>query len=242
MISRHGLVVTSSSMDRISVLASDVASAEKVVGVLAGQDELDGTTLPDYFEPGAKLEKPLKIGVIEDLADSKVLASLKKSGHRVDKLALPMQEYALAAYQVISAAETCSNLMRYDGIRYGYHDKKAKTLDQVYTMNRSIGFSLENKKRIMLGNYVLSSENYEPYFLKAQKARTLVIQGFGKAFNKFDVLLCPTATKPDNATSALISLAGLPAISLGGVQIIGPRKSDSLLLALAKEIEKGGSK
>ncbi|MCL2869672.1 HAD-IA family hydrolase [Candidatus Saccharibacteria bacterium] len=219
--------------------------------------------------------KKFKIGVIKECINDKVddgvakqvqqvIQKLKKQGHTVEEVSLPMYKYALAIYYIVVPAEVCSNLGRYDGIRYGYFDDSAKTLDQVYGTNRNIGFMPENKRRIMIGNYVLSSGFFDAYYLKAQKARTLLIQDFNKAFAKFDALISPVSPTPafklgsktndpvqmylEDIMSVPASLAGLPAYSIPagktsaglpvGVQIIGQKKADSLLFELAKEIEK----
>ena len=276
MVSRFGVVAMASSTDSMGVMAGNVTDAEMVMDIMAGQDERDGTTWPDYFEPSEKLTKPLKIGVISECVNDKVdpkvtkqvdqvIKDLKSKGHKIETVSLPMYKYALAIYYVVSPAEVCSNLGRFDGIRYGYFDKNAKTLDQVYGINRNEGFMPENKRRIMIGNYVLSSGFFDAYYLKAQRARTLLIQDFDKAFAEFDALISPVSPNPafklgsktndpiqmylEDIMSVPASLAGLPAYSIPagktdeglpvGVQIIGQKKADSLLFALAKEIEQG---
>ena len=161
-------------------------------------------------------------------------------------------------------AEVSSNLARYDGVRYGLRSKNAKSLDEVYGLSRDEGFEAENKRRIMIGSYVLSSGFYDAYYQKAQKARTLLIAEYEKLFETCDVLLTPTAptaafkigANTDDPVKMYLadimtvpaSLAGLPAINVPagktaeglpiGAQLIGPQKSDELLLQLAGEGEK----
>ena len=188
---------------------------------------------------------------------------MKTKGHTVEEVSLPMVKYALGIYYIVVPAEISSNLGRYDGIRYGAR-AEASSLGEVYGLSRDQGFMPENKRRIMIGSYVLSSGFFDAYYLQAQKARTLLINEFNKIFESFDVIVGPVAPTPafklgENTEDPVkmyladimtvpASLAGLPAVSVPagvtneglpvGVQLIGPRKSDALLLALAKEGEK----
>ena len=174
-----------------------------------------------------------------------------------------MAKYALAIYYIVVPAELSSNLARFDGIRYGVRNKEAGNIDDVYGMSRNDGFMPENKRRIMIGSYVLSSGFYDAYYLKAQKARTLLINEFNKLFEDCDYLLCPTAPTPAfklgentddplkmylaDAMTVPPSLAGLPAISVPngtdknglpiGAQLIGQMKDDAGLLNFAESVE-----
>lgn len=271
-VSRYGVVAMASSTDTIGCFATNAADAELVMGIMAGKDERDMTTLPDFFSPAAQTEK-LKIGVIKesmtDDVDTEVreqvnsyIESLKAAGHMVEEVSMPMLKYALAIYYIVVPAEISSNLARYDGVRYG---KRADTNDltSLYGLSRDQGFEAENKRRIMIGSYVLSSGFFDAYYLQAQKARTLLINEYNELFKTFDVLVSPVAPTPafkigENAEDPVKmyladvmtvppSLAGLPAISVPvgktaqglpvGVQLIGARRSDAKLLALAKAQE-----
>lgn len=272
-VSRFGVVAMASSTDTIGVLADSVTDAELVMDILTGKDERDMTTLPDFFVPGSG-NKPQKIGVIKEFmsedADEDVRVATKAyveklaaSGYEITEVSLPMLAYALAIYYIVVPAEISSNLGRYDGIRYGARAAEAQSLSEVYGISREQGFMTENKRRIMIGSYVLSSGFFDAYYLKAQKARTLLIEEFNKVFEDVDVLVGPVAPTPafklgENTTDPVkmyladimtvpASLAGLPALSVPagtsrmglpiGVQLIGPRRSDAALLALAKESE-----
>jgi len=173
-----------------------------------------------------------------------------------------MVKYALAIYYIVVPAEISSNLGRYDGIRYGTR-AEAQTLGEVYGLSRDHGFMPENKRRIMIGSYVLSSGFFDAYYLQAQKARTLLINEFNKVFESFDLIIGPVAPTPafklgENTADPVqmyladimtvpASLAGLPAVSVPagkteaglpvGVQLIGPRQSDATLIAVAKRGE-----
>ena len=272
MVSRFGVVAMASSTDTIGVLSSSVADAELVMGILAGQDSRDMTTLPDFFAPEATIT-PKRIAVIEEFMTDDVdpqvraliqkqIEDLRNAGHTVETVSLPLLKYALAIYYIVVPAEVSSNLGRYDGIRYG-NRADAATLGDVYGQSRNQGFVPENKRRIMIGSYVLSSGYFDAYYLQAQKARTLLINQFNEAFESYDALIGPVAPTPAfrlgesthepvkmylaDIMTVPASLAGLPALSVPagvtaeglpvGLQIIGPRQSDAMLLALAKRGE-----
>jgi aspartyl-tRNA(Asn)/glutamyl-tRNA(Gln) amidotransferase subunit A len=188
---------------------------------------------------------------------------LKAAGHTVEEISMPIVKYALAMYYIIVPAEVSSNLARYDGIRYGYRAEGATTLAELYGRTRDEGFMTENKRRIMIGSYVLSSGYFDAYYQQAQKARTLLINAYNDLFKTYDMLIGPVTPTPafgigenvDDPVKMYLadimtvppSLAGLPAISVPagvnqgglpiGVQLIGARRSDAKLLALAREME-----
>lgn len=274
MSSRYGVVAMASSTDVMGCFAKTADDVALVISIMAGRDERDMTTLPDYFEIKNSVKSGLKIGVIAetmgesvDMAVSRVtndyIAKLRTAGHTVDEVNVPLAPLALAMYYIIVPAEVSSNLARYDGIRYGVRAEGAKTLAEVYGHSRANGFMLENKRRIMIGSYVLSSGFFDAYYQQAQKARTLLINQFNELFTQYDFLLTPTAPTPafgvgDNVDDPVkmyladvmtvpASLAGLPALNVPagiseaglpiGVQLIGPMKSDAELLALASSME-----
>ncbi len=217
----------------------------------------------------------IKIGIIKDFDNDKVdpeirdalkhkVDSLSKRGYEIVELEMPALKYALAAYYIIVPAEVASNLSRYDGVRYGFRSKKATDLDSLYERSRSEGFMPENKRRIMIGNFVLSSGFYDAYFLKAAKARTLIIEEYKKAFEKCDFILTPVAPNPafklgekvndpvamylEDVMSVPLNLAGLPGLTIPagktknglpiGLQLVGPRRSDKSLIQFVEEINK----
>ncbi len=271
-VSRYGVVAMASSTDTIGCFTTTAVDAELVMDIMAGRDDKDMTTLPDFFAP---LETPesLKIGMIREFmtddVDNEVRARvneyterMKSTGHTVEEVSLPMLKYALAMYYIIVPAEISSNLARYDGVRYGRR-AEANNLSELYGKSRDEGFVAENKRRIMIGSYVLSSGYFDAYYLQAQKARTLLINEFNELFSRYDVLVGPVAPTPafklgENTADPVkmyladimtvpASLAGLPAISVPagttadglpvGVQLIGRRRDDAKLLALAKSMK-----
>jgi len=271
-VSRYGVVAMASSTDTIGVLTSNTHDATLVMDIMSGQDTKDMTTLPDFFTP-AKLEGKKRIGVIKEAMTDDVdadvrnvtndyIEKLRAAGHEVEEVSLSLLKYALAVYYIVVPAEISSNLGRYDGIRYG-HRAQATRLTELYGSSRDEGFMTENKRRIMIGSYVLSSGFFDAYYLQAQKVRTLLINEFNDLFETFDVLVAPVAPTPafkigENASDPIkmyladvmtvpASLAGLPAMSVPagvnqqglpiGVQLIGKRKDDAVLLALAESME-----
>lgn len=273
-VSRYGVVAMASSTDTIGCFAKNVADAELVMQVMSGHDVNDMTTLPDFFMIQQEVIAKQKIGIIREFmsddVDEEVRArtneyveKLRAAGHEVEEVSMPMVKHALAMYYIIVPAEISSNLGRYDGIRYGFRSEGAQTLAELYGKTRDEGFVTENKRRIMIGSYVLSSGFFDAYYQQAQKARTLLINAYNELFETYDVLIGPVAPTPafglgENTTDPVKmyladimtvppSLAGLPAMSIPagvsaaglpiGVQLIGQRKSDAALLALARSVE-----
>lgn len=273
-VSRYGVVAMASSTDTIGCFTKDVADAELVMDIMSGRDTNDMTTLPDFFTPLDTTKSNQKIGIIkESMSDdvdeevrertNEYVEKLRAAGHEVEEVSLPMLQYALAMYYIIVPAEISSNLARYDGIRYGHRAEGVKTLAELYGRTRDEGFVTENKRRIMIGSYVLSSGYFDAYYQQAQKARTLLINAYEELFNSYDALITPVAPTPafglgENTADPVKmyladimtvppSLAGLPAMSIPagvnrtglpiGVQLIGQRRSDAQLLALARSVE-----
>ena len=272
--SRYGVVAMASSTDTMGCFAKSADDIALVTSVMAGRDPRDMTTLPDYFEVQHDVPKNLKIGMIRETmtadVDTDVRAAvnnyadrLRAAGHTVEMVAMPSIKHALAIYYIVVPAEISSNLARYDGVRYGRRAEGVKTLAELYGRSRGEGFVTENKRRIMIGSYVLSSGFFDAYYLQAQKARTVLINEFNTLFEQYDFLLMPTAPTPafgigENANDPVKmyladvmtvppSLAGLPALSVPagtstqglpiGVQLVGRAKSDAALIALAGSME-----
>lgn len=273
MNSRFGVVAMASSTDVMGCFTKSVEDAELVLSIMSGQDEKDMTTLSDYFQP-EKVTQKLKIGVIKETMTNDVdepvrsatqnyIEKLREAGHEVDEVSLPMMKYSLAIYYIVVPAEISSNLARYDGVRYGKRAEGVKTLAELYGRTRDEGFVTENKRRIMIGSYVLSSGFFDAYYLQAQKARTLLIQQFDTLFKSYDLLVSATAPTPafgfgDNIDDPVkmylvdimnvpASLAGIPAMNVPagtspeglpiGVQLMAQRQKDAMMLGFAKSME-----
>lgn len=206
LVSRSGVVAMASSTDVIGPLTRTVDDAAIVLDVMAGRDELDGTTIErqdDYTDLNMDL-KGKKVGVIKEYMEEglepgvrqqveKTIGKLKAAGAEIKEVSLPSSGMALAVYYIICPAEVSSNLGRYDGQRYGYSYKEAKDLEDSYKGSRGRGFGKEAKRRIMIGTYVLSSGYYDAYYKKAQTVRTKLIKEFETAFKEVDFLVGPVA-------------------------------------------------
>lgn len=277
-ISRYGVVAMASSTDCIGFFTREAEDLDLLMEICAGQDANDLTTLPDFYcesrEQTAEAQKPRRIGIVKDFDNDALDADirqalrdkveeLKARGHEVVELDMPTLKYALAVYYILVPAEVASNLSRHDGIRYGYRSEQSESLGELYNHTRDEGFMPENKRRIMIGNFVLSSGFYDAYYLKAAKARTLIIQEYQKAFEKCDFILTPVSPNPafklgakvndpvamylEDVLSVPLNLAGLPGLSIPvgkteagldlGLQLVGPRRSDYDLIQFAKEIK-----
>lgn len=277
LVSRFGLAAYASSMDQIGPLTKNVEDAARVLQVIAGYDELDSTSanvnIPDYASALDGQIQGLRIGVpkqfLEEGVDEEVkqiimnaLKRFEELGAVWEEISLPHADYALAAYLLLAASEASSGMARYDGIRYGARAENAKSLLDVYHQSRSQNFGDEVKRQIILGTYALSSGQYDAYYVKAQKTRTLVKQDFVKAFESYDVIIGPTTpstahlagSQNDDPAKMLMnnrftvhaSLAGLPAISVPcgfsnelpvGLQIIGKPFDETTVLRAAHAFE-----
>ena len=271
-ISRYGVVAMASSTDCIGFFTKTPDDMNLLMEVTNGQDEKDLTTLPDYYN-NTETKKAARVGIIKDFDNDSVhpeirkalqdkVELLKSKDYEIVDLEMPALKYALAAYYIIVPAEVASNLSRYDGVRYGFRSEKSEDLDALYKNTRGEGFMPENKRRIMIGNFVLSSGFYDAYFLKAAKARTLIVQEYAKAFKKCDFILSPVTPNPafklgektsdpvtmylEDAMTVPLNLAGVPGLTIPagktkdgvalGLQLIGPRRSDKNLIEFSKEL------
>ena len=277
-VSRYGLVAYASSLDQIGPATKDVEDSALLLSIIAGHDEKDSTSSSspkkDYLKELKNGVKGLKIGVPKEFFGEGIDAEVKKSvldaaqtykklGAEVEEISLPIADYALATYYIISCAEASSNLGRFDGIRYGYRTKSYNSLKDIYVNSRTEGFGEEVKRRIILGTYVLSSGYYDAYYKKAQKVRTLIINEFKKNFEKCDVILTPTSPttafkfgeRSDNPLQMYladlytvpVNIAGIPAISIPcgvdsnnlpiGLQLIGKHFDEETLFRAAYSFE-----
>ena len=212
-VSRYGLIAFGSSLDQIGPLTRTVHDAALTLGVIAGADEADATSVPegvpDYAAAltgdllGTRVGVPARL--IEQGVDPEVARAFKTSlealasrGATLVDMDLPHAKYATAVYYLVATAEASANLARYDGVRYGFRapDKAIDDLGTMYSRTRERGFGPEVKRRIMLGTYVLSAGYYEAYYLKAQQVRTLILRDYERAFELADVVAMPTSPIP----------------------------------------------
>jgi aspartyl-tRNA(Asn)/glutamyl-tRNA(Gln) amidotransferase subunit A len=277
-VSRYGLIAFASSLDHIGPLTKTVKDAAIMLRIIAGRDPLDSTSVdmpvPDYEADLAKPVTGLRIGIPKEYfgegLDAEVRAAveagitkLRSAGCEILPISLPHTAYAIPTYYVIATAEASANLARFDGVRYGYRARYARTLSEMYRKTRDEAFGAEVKRRIMLGTYALSSGYYDAYYLKAQRVRTLLTRDFEEAFQKVDAIVTPTAPtaafklgeKSDDPLSMYLAdiytvtadLAGIPGISVPcgktasglpiGLQVLGRHFDESTVLRVATSIE-----
>ncbi len=278
-VSRYGLTAFASSLDQIGPITKSVEDAAYLLTVIAGQDSKDATSakvpVPSFTEALNGEVKGLKAGLPKEYfvegvdpevkeAVLNVVKVLERLGVEIVEVSLPNTRYAVETYYIIAPAEASSNLGRFDGVRYTYRAKDYKDLIDMYKKTRAKGFGDEVKRRIMIGTYTLSAGYYDAYYLKAQKVRTLIYQGFQKAFEEVDFLVTPVAPetafkigeKTDDPIKMYLSdiftiavnLAGLPAISVPcgfdskglpiGLQLIGKAFDEETILKVSDVIER----
>jgi len=281
-VSRYGLIAFASSLDHIGPLAKTARDAAIVLRTIAGRDPMDATSaevpVPDYVAELGKPVRGLKIGVAKEYfgegLDSEVRKAIEDAIQKLAKLecevvpvSLPHTEYAVPTYYIVATAEASANLARFDGVRYGFRAKNARTLSEMYRRTRDQGFGAEVKRRIMLGTYALSAGYYDAYYLKAQKVRTLLTGDFDEAFKKVDVIATPTSPtaafklgeKVNDPLAMYLAdiytvtadLAGIPGISIPcgetreklpiGLQILGKHFDEATILRVAHAFEKAAA-
>ncbi len=276
-VSRYGLVAFASSLDQIGPLTKTVEDSAILLNYLCGKDKRDSTSLdasvPDFTTVLGKDIKGLKIGLpkeyfidgihagIREKVDQAV-RQLENLGAHIEEISLPHTDIAIATYYVLAPAEASANLSRFDGVRYGHRAENTSDVLDHYLTTRAEGFGPEVKRRILLGTYVLSSGYYDAYYVKAQKARTLIRKDFTDAFDNVDIILSPTTPAPpfklgelrddplamylEDLCTIPANLAGLPALSLPcgfvsingkdlpvGLQLIGKPLDEATLLKTA---------
>lgn len=269
-VSRYGLVAFASSLDQIGPFSRHVEDAAIVLESICGQDPHDATSsnvgVPAFSKQLKKEIKGLRIAVpkelfgdaIDDAIKEKVTCALDllvQHGASYEEVSMASLNASIATYYIIAPAEASSNLARFDGVRYTQRAKAAQNLKEMFTRTRGEFFGPEVKRRIILGTFALSSGYYDAYYLKAQKARTLIKQDFNRVFEKFDVILSPTTPtlpfkKGEHTDDPLAmyladlatipaNMAGLPALSLPcgfveglpvGMQLIGKAFDESMIL------------
>ncbi|MBM4151653.1 MAG: Asp-tRNA(Asn)/Glu-tRNA(Gln) amidotransferase subunit GatA [Ignavibacteria bacterium] len=274
-ISRYGLTAFASSLDQIGIFSGDVATMALVFDAISGHDSHDSTTDPRPTAQSSELLKEpfdlqtLTLAILpeQDLMGldndvrrvyEELVKKLTALGVKFIHQAIPGSKAWIPTYYILATAEASSNLARFDGVRYGWRDSSSNDMTMA---SRSSGFGMEVKRRIMLGTYVLSSGYYEAYYVKAQKARRAIVQGYSSIFSKADALLLPTTAglpfkrgEIKNPLEMYLSdyftvsanIAGIPAISFPagnsseglpiGMQLQTALMNDEVLLAITQAI------
>ena len=273
-VSRYGLGAYASSLDQIGPMTQNVEDAAILYDIISGSDAKDSTNAgkDDKVVPNLNANRKLTIAILpnyienasQDIKDAyaKAIEALKAAGHTIVEKEMMDAKYDISAYYITATAEATTNLARYDGIRYG-NRVEGKNLEETYYKTRSEGFGDEVKRRILLGNFVLSSGYYEAYYVKAQKTRHIIKDAYAKIFEEVDLILSPVAPTVAPKFGELanpmdmylsdiytisVNLAGLPALSLPidknaadlpvGLQLIAKAYDEQTLFDGALSLEK----
>ncbi len=281
-VSRYGLVAFASSLDQIGPFGRTVADTALLMNVICGHDRRDSTSLnepiPDFLEPLEQPVEGLRIGIAREFnqdagTDAEVKSAIdaaievyRGAGATIVDVSLPHTAYGIAAYYVIAPCEASSNLARYDGVHYGHRTAEpVSDIIELFSRSRAEGFGDEVKRRIMIGTYALSSGYYDAYYLRALKVRALIQRDFDRAFERCDVIVCPTSPTAafaigeksgDPLTMYLAdvftvtcNIAGIPGMSVPcgftsgprplpiGMQLLAPALSEQKLLRIARMYE-----
>jgi len=284
-ISRYGLIAYASSFDQIGIFSKNIADITLTLEVISGEDEYDSTSLPISFkatasntiEENSSVSKKYKIAYFKEALyhpslDKEIkenilslIDQLKSAGHTVAPIEFDLLDHIVPAYYVLTTAEASSNLSRFDGVRYGHQtNKPVADLNEFYKCNRSEGFGIEVKRRILLGTFVLSAGHYDAYFSKAQQVRRLLVNKTNQIFSEYDAVIMPTApttamtigSNSDDPIAMYLAdiytvfanLTGLPAISIPlfkhsngmpfGLQVLTNKLQEETLLQLSNALLK----
>ena len=274
-ISRNGLLAYASSFDQIGVFTTHIEDACLLTHIMSGKDEFDSTlaSVETHLKKIEPLNNKMAIGIPKDYLDFKsldpeikiktesVIEKLKRDGHQINYINFPFIKHLVPCYYVLTTAEASSNLARYDGAHYGFRSENANDINSTYELSRTEGFGLEVKRRIMLGNFVLSSGYYDAYFTKAQKVRKLIKEATEQMLKENDILLFPTTPTTafkigeindpiqmylQDIFTVHANIVGVPAVSLPmgqhsnnlpfGVQLMSSTLKEDLLYSASQYI------
>lgn len=274
-VSRYGLMAYASSFDQIGPIGKSAADCAALTDIIRGKDALDATTVQSNGSllcevlakdslRGVRIALPRQCfehsALAPDVGERVLNAAeaMRALGAHISYVDLDIFQYVIPTYYIIATAQAASNLARYDGVKYGYRAPDYADLSDMYKKTRSQGFGEEVRRRIMLGNFVLSGGYYDEYYTKALKARRVITDALDALLGRYDLILTPTApttaplqgSYPDPLKMYLTdiytvpaNLAGLPAVSFPcgkgadgmpvGAHIMGARGADGAVLACA---------
>ena len=266
-VSRYGVISCAASGEQLGVYAKDAAAVKEVMDVIAGHDDKDGTSLPaekyDYTLSDVAGKKVCIVKELLDKADDATKAkvnafadALKAKGVTVEEISCDLFEIANTAWQILMCAETCNNVSRYDGVKYGHRAEKYRNIDELYVNSRTEGFNFLTKAVILYGSDVLSKNRYKDCYDKSLRVRRVVAEGMAKLFESFDAVLAPACSAAsyeaydindafgkvfeESVFTSVANLIGTPALVTSGVQLMGKHFAESTLLSLADAVERMG--
>jgi len=266
-VSRYGVISCAASGEQMGVYAQNAQGVKEIIEVIAGKDDKDGTCLKnesyDYTIGDVKGKKVCIVKELLDKCDDAVKSNvtayadkLRKSGVEVEEISFDIFDTANTAWQILMTAETCNNISRYDGVKYGHRAKQYKNIDELYVNSRTEGFNFLTKAVIMYGSDVLSKNRYADCYDKSLKVRRVIADKFAELMANYDAVLTPVCSKTEyqrydikdafvkvfeeSVFTSLANLIGTPALVSGGVQLLGKAFGEATLLSLANAVERIG--
>lgn len=264
-VSRYGVISCAASGEQIGVYAKGAAGVKEIMDVIAGHDDKDGTSLRNetynYEISAASGKKVALVKELFALADDETKQkitdyanALKAQGVTVEEISFDVFETVNAAWQILMTAETCNNVSRYDGVKYGHRAKEYRNIDELYVNSRTEGFNFLTKAVILYGSDVLSKNRYADCYDKSLKVRRVIAEKVEALMKEYDALLTPATSAvaykkydikdafmkvfEESVFTALANLIGVPALVSGGAQLIGKHFDESTLLSIANCVEK----
>ena len=264
-VSRYGIISTAASGEQLGVYAADAEGIGEIMSVIAGNDSKDGTSLPEKtYDYSLNSVSGKKVCIVKELlsqADDAAKAAVADYAEKLEKLGVTVEEISFdvfgmanTAWQIIMSAETCNNVSRYDGVKFGHRSETYRNIDELYVNSRTEGFNFLTKAVILYGSDVLSKNRYADCFDKSLRVRRIVADKFKELMETYDAVLTPVCGKTEYTSydihsafgevfreslfTAAANLIGIPALVSGGVQLMGSHFSDGLLLSLASGVEK----
>ena len=267
-VSRYGVISCAASGEQVGVFAPNAEGVKEIISVIAGHDDKDGTSLPqkeyeystDIAVAGKKvcLVKEV-LEKADDVTKAKVMKyadALKANGVEVEEISWNFFDLANTAWQILMCAETCNNVSRYDGVKYGHRTEQYRNIDELYVKSRTEGFNFLTKAVILYGSDVLSKNRYKDCYDKSLRVRRVIADATKELLEKYDAILAPVCSKTEytaydikdaftkvfeeSVFTALPNLIGTPALVSGGVQLMGKHFDESVLLSLANSVERKG--
>ena len=267
-VSRYGVISCAASGEQVGVYAPNAEGVKEIMSVIAGHDDKDGTSLPektyDYATDMDLTGK--KVCIVKELVEkaddetrAKVNAfaeALKANGVTVEEISCDLFEIANTAWQILMSAETCNNVSRYDGVKFGHRSAQYRNIDELYVNTRTEGFNFLTKAVILYGSDVLSKNRYKDCYDKSLRVRRVVAESIAKLMESYDAILTPVCSKTsyeaydiheafgkvfeESVFTAVANLIGIPALVSGSVQLMGKHFDESVLLSMANSVERKG--
>ncbi len=266
-VSRYGVISCAASGEQLGVYAKGAQGIKNIMEIICGHDPKDGTSLKNHsYDYSITSVSGKKVAIIKELVDraddetkAKISAFaqvLKANGVEVEEISSDIFDTANIAWQILMTAETCNNVSRYDGVKYGHRATEYKNIDELYVNSRTEGFNFLTKAVILYGSDVLSKNRYEDCYDKSLKVRRVISDKYAQLMETYDAIITPACSKSsyskydikdafikvfeESVFTSLANLIGVPAMVSGGVQLIGRHFGDGTLLSLADIVEKEG--